>query len=116
MFKPSDSLPVHQEGQAAGQGGPRVLGGHQGDGRTPGGASGQAERDRDHRVEVAARNSMLACSKLNKNCLQKLHLLEVIGVMMISCLTAPHLNPHSTLHGGGCCDVFQSREKYNTKY
>ena len=57
MLEPGDSLPVHQEGQAAGQGGPRVLGGHQGDGRTPGGASGQAERDRDHRVEVAARNS-----------------------------------------------------------
>ena len=53
VFKLRDGLPVHQEGEAGGQGGPRVLGGHQSeDGQPAGGV--QAEGDRHHGVEVTS--------------------------------------------------------------
>ena len=57
VLEPSDSLPVDEEGEGPGQGGPRVLGGHQGDDGQPAGASVQVESHRDDGVEMSARHS-----------------------------------------------------------
>ena len=49
-----------------------------------------------HSLVVSASIDVVCLPKVSaKNCLHKLHL-ELIGVMMISCLTAPHSSLHST--------------------
>ena len=52
-LEPADPLPVHQEGEAGGQGGPRVLGGHQHQDPQPAGAL-EVEGDRHHGVEMSS--------------------------------------------------------------